>query len=294
MNQLKDFINQLSETCISFLRILFSKIKSSELKQVKAYSSTCYVFGNGPSLAKDIKDNLEYFQDKDIFVVNSYVLTDYFSTTRPTFYCLIDPAYFENSHPNKSTFDLIQRCLKALLEKTTWKMYLVIPNNKSYKRRMKEYFSSNKNIEILPICTTSIGGFEWFRDIAYKHNWGMPAPRTVVIAAIFLPVNLGYKEITVLGIDHSWHKNLYVDENNDLFLMDEHFYEPNPQNLHKIINLKTGQSSTVHEQLRSAARAMESHHLLNEYAKTCGCKIYNASSTSFVDAYKRRKIEFDS
>jgi len=281
------FIETFLMTLKSFFRILFTNIKRSKLKNVKRIEDTCYVFANGPSLKKDIEPHLDFFQNKDVVVLNHFVMSDYFTKIKPRYYFCIDPIFLKDT-PEENITDT----LTNIKNKVNWKMYLLIPNIPHVVKRFIAFYKENVHIEIIPISTITIEGFRCFTHFCYSNNLGMPSPQTVANAAIFIPVNLGYKKIFVWGIDHTWHKNIHVDENNELFIVFDRFYENGEQPKTPIKHSVTSRPLLAHEPFISLARALQSHHLINKYAQKNDCKIYNASSVSLVDAYERTKNIF--
>ena len=51
----------------------------------------------------------------------------------------------------------------------------------------------------------------------------MPFSQNVLVAAIYISLNLGYKNIYLLGADHSWAHDVSVNDDNQLCLNDRHF-----------------------------------------------------------------------
>jgi hypothetical protein len=144
-------------------------------------------------------------------------------------------------------------------------------------------FKDNNNIKVVGFGNYNID-MVWSK-LKYKlfnKNLAMPRVRTVLNAAIFLSVEMGYKEVCVLGLNNDWFKNIFVDKDNVVRIFDTHFYESAENDKMPVIE------GTVHEELISSAIALESHHRINEYAENKGVAIYNASSSSMVDAYKRK------
>ncbi len=108
----------------------------------------------------------------------------------------------------------------------------------------------------------------------------MPRAMNVMCASIFLMINLGYREIYLLGADHSWLESFYVNERNQVILGDKHFY---------------GDQSVVcpyslSKWLQNVSTGFRTHERLSEYANYMGVKVYNATEGSYIDAYERKKI----
>jgi len=120
----------------------------------------------------------------------------------------------------------------------------------------------------------------------------MPQSQNVLVACIFLAVNMGFKEVDVIGADHTWHEQLHVDENNVVHLKQIHFYDDQQQV--KYVPLKKGahieETFRMDEILNTWAKVFFGYLALDRYARSRGCVIYNASELSFVDAFQRRKL----
>jgi hypothetical protein len=252
----------------------------------KATKPVCYALGNGPSLAIDIADKIDFLQTQDVIVVNQFIQTELSKLIKPSFYVLADPAYWIKSKIEE-TSRLVEKTMEEL-NKVEWTMNLFVPaaGFAVVSRKI-----DNPHINVVKFRKANVGSFIMpLAYRAYKKNRAMPKLQTVMNAAVFLAINMGYKEINVLGIEHDWFKNYVLTENNVLQLIDTHFYHPTPENCRDIIDPETGKPITVHKALRAAANALESHHRLNAYARYRRVQIYNLSSTTFVDAYARKKF----
>jgi len=116
----------------------------------------------------------------------------------------------------------------------------------------------------------------------------MPRPHNVMIPSIFIALSLNVKEIALIGIDHSWLKEIYVDEQNNALFFNQHFYD-------KEISAKKfdkyGKTYLkLHEILMTLSKAFESYHILEEYSKTKNIKIYNCTKGSYIDAFERKEF----
>ena len=121
-------------------------------------------------------------------------------------------------------------------------------------------------------------------------NIGMPTPQNVLIPAIFLALKCKFKSIYLIGADHSWHEELVLDENNVLGTYDRHFYDQGA--IKKIIplmaNIKSGETTKVHEQFYALYLVFRSHIFLENYAQNLKAKIHNISKKTWIDAYSRK------
>ena len=91
-----------------------------------------------------------------------------------------------------------------------------------------------------------------------------------MVPAIFTALNLQAKNILLAGVDHSWLKELQVDNENKVLLFNQHFYD-------KEIKAKQFDYMTalwkLHEILYTLGEAFKSYHILKEYADYKQAKI---------------------
>jgi hypothetical protein len=146
----------------------------------------------------------------------------------------------------------------------------------------------NKNINIVYYNRTPIEGFTWFCHLFFKLGLGMPRPHNVILPSLFLTVNLGFKKIVLVGADHSWLLETYVDGNNNVLISQKHFYDENEVKPEGMINNKDG-SRKLHEVLEKWMISFKSYFTLREYAESKGAQILNATPVSFIDAFERIK-----
>ena len=164
-------------------------------------------------------------------------------------------------------------------------MKLVVPYS-AWKECDILYNMHNKNIEVIPIHGILYRGFEKFRNSVYKHGMAMPKGQNVLVPSIFNGINMGYKEIRLYGVDHSWSKTLCVNDNNLVCAIDTHFYDISKVDL-KPYGRINGRYYKLHELLRDFATMFESYQYLRPFADSMGCKIINKTKGSFIDAFER-------
>lgn len=147
----------------------------------------------------------------------------------------------------------------------------------------------NKNIKIIPFHTLQYQGYEKLRFQFYKRGLGSGNYGTVVLNALFIALNLDYKEIFVYGIDHNFFDGLTVTKDNVLCYLDSHFYEkdffskPMMNHFGHILV-----PFTMETFLKEKYSVFMGHRIFNEYANYLGAKIYNCTENSLVDTYERK------
>ena len=118
----------------------------------------------------------------------------------------------------------------------------------------------------------------------------MPQAQNVLVAALFLGMRLGFKNIALLGADHSWHESLVLDENNQVCVRYGYFDNRTPKLAPFTIDGSTGNIFTMGKIFLAIGRMFESYQDIEMYSRHLGVKITNLSSMTCIDAFKRRNI----
>lgn len=279
------FITQCVNTVISVLKVLVQSRFSVSVPKI--HGDKCFVLATGPSLKASFEKKRELFTNTPLICVNSFAIASEFQEFKPMFYVIIDPFFWEGDT------DVIRKTFDSLRTKTAWKLYLFVPQYASKKNVFVELSKKNSNIELRPYNYTVFKGFKTIAHWFYKKNWAMPQSLSVIGPALFLGVNMGFKEVFLVGADHLWHENVHMSEDNILHSKVPHFYE-NGVEVKYVPFYKGGMpekgTQKAHEFFDIWSRTFYSYILINEYAKSRSQKIYNASEVSFVDAFERMKL----
>lgn len=230
------------------------------------------ILANGPSLVNDLENSI--FSEGDFSVVNYFYKSPYFVKIKPAIYVIVDPYFFSNEESYKSIIEVVQWPMKFIVPYYAWKRYRIL-------RCMP-----NPYIEVVPIHGITYRGVNQLRHWIYKHGLAMPKGQNVLVPSIFNGINMGYKEIKLYGVDHSWTRSLCVSEDNHVCAIDTHFYDTEQVALEPYMKCN-GDYYYLHELLRDFATMFESYQLLQCYANYMGCNIINKTKGSFIDAFKR-------
>lgn len=273
------FTIDFKSTIASILRVLLlSSLKTSS--RSKAYTNyqnrrRAIVLANGPSLVESFENEKIQYDDADIFCVNNFYKSVYFHKVKPNYYCIVDGVYFNQINENcrKIGAELVKG-----LKDVNWDMFLVLP---SYvPKSVASIYCSSPYITPLFVNTTSIEGFRFFRHWAYKQQLGMPTCMNVSTLAIMTALNIGHKDIRIFGLDHSWLKCYFVDEDNVFCSKEEHVYQEE-------CKITKFPGTTLVKNLDDFVKALRVHFIIDEYANSIGAKIYNCTKGSYVEAYER-------
>ncbi|MEG1865262.1 MAG: hypothetical protein RR331_00090 [Bacteroides sp.] len=270
------FLTELWQTLLSGVKILLqSKRTATPFKSDRR--EEIVVLGNGPSLRPLIENKRSFFDGKALLAVNYAVLSDYYTDLKPPYYLVVDPIFFSNP-------DHCQRFFDAMAEKTTWELelYLSAPARKSTLWQPK--LVARPNIHVRYFNMTPVEGFRWFTHLAFHQGWGTPRPRNVLIPSIMTALRMPFRTIYVAGADHSWLKEIWVDENNVVMEDLNHFYDQKG-------SVRYESNKHLHDLLLSMHIAFKSYHFIEDYARSIGKKIINVTEGSFIDAFDRKKID---
>ena len=283
------FLEKLFFTLTSLYKVLlFSKYRSDVLK-LKASDKKCYILGNGPSLNQGLSDYSEDIKQAELIAVNFFAISDLYEQLQPKYYVLADPNFFfdepttEMSKKAVTLFDEMQN-------RTIWDLFLLIPYE-AYKY-IAPRLRSNPNIHIIRYNKTSCRKtFLWFDRIVHNNQLAVFSGMNVVAVTSYLAIVIGFKEIHLLGVDHSWLKNYIVGKDNIVYFENPHFYDKSKKNLVPLdneINPITKKACKFHELLMCDVVNFETYHLIEEYAQYKNIKILNRCLDSYIDAFEKK------
>ena len=251
----------------------------------------CVILGNGPSLKESLqsKKNYEFIISKPKFCVNSFPISNEFFKLKPEFLVFMDPFYWAKnlSEPYKS--EIIK--IKENIKKADWDITIIMPK---YAEKWNFFIDiSSKKILVKYINTNTSNESDFNKKvILFKTNQAMPQVQNVLIACLYVGINIGFKNLYIFGADHSWHENLMIDENNILNIKDLHFYDNtdikynkaySEADLSKIFNMCSF--------FEALSKKFYGYMELEKYSKLLGSKIFNASAKSYIDAFEKIKID---
>ncbi len=272
-------------TVLSVLKIL---VQSKLVRKLpSAIGNKCIVLANGPSLKQSLEKHPDFFKQNSLICVNTFAITNEFSQLKPLYYVMLD-SFMWTSKDNAFVNTFI--CLE---EKTTWELYLMVPQYALKYPLFAELQKKNSNIKITSFNYTVFKGFPNIAHWFYKKNLAMPQSWNVSITALFLGVNMGYEEVYLVGADHTWHENLHMSEDNILHTKVSHFYENEKEIKHVPFYIggdPANGTQKAHDFFDIWSRTFYAYWLLNNYALKRNCNIFNASEVSFIDAFKRVKL----
>ena len=149
-------------------------------------------------------------------------------------------------------------------------------------------FSKSPNISLGFYNNVPLWGRDSVVHALYDLGLGMPPAQNVLVTSVFLALRFGYKTIAICGADHSWHETVALDGDNRVCVRDNHFYE-------KFADLRPFSMDGSDENI---FRMDSLFHALGEmfagywkvaaYAERLHAEVWNASSVTYIDAFRRR------
>ncbi len=273
-------ISSLADTLKSLVKIALQSKKCDIVSEAAdSGSSTIIVMGNGPSLADTIADSFDALRNYPTLAVNYAANAEEFYRLKPRYYVMVDPAFFE-AKPNAN----VETLKLNFATRVDWPVTLFIPA----EYRSAFDVTSNPNITLRTINSIGLEGFRWFERMAYSRKWGTPRPRNVLIPSIMVAIWLGFRNIYLVGADHSWMRTLAVNDDNEVVSVQPHFYKDNEHSLKQAKSIFS--TVRLHEVVHSYYVAFKAYFSIKRFADAVGVNIYNSTPHSFIDAFPRRPL----
>jgi len=285
--KIQSFINNLFKTILSLLKIILLTRRVQKLHPADN-KRTCTILGNGPSLLSTLEKKPTFLSDSSLLCVNFFADTDLYEKFQPERYVINAPEIWRKNCAEVYLTNQ-KELFHTISNKTNWTLLLYLPvnarNSEFYKKTISPILVQNENIKVCFFNVTPIEGFKFLIFPLFRRNLGMPRPHNVLIPSLMITINSGFEKIFLLGADHSWLKDIWVDENNAVFLRQRHFYQndPTPKEMHK---RGTG-TRRLHEVLQKFVYTFSGYFILKDYVEKRGVRIINATPGSYIDAFER-------
>lgn len=258
LDSLKKKLGTCKYKIIKFIkRIEFehsNNVKILKSLKNKYENQRCFIIGNGPSLKVEDLDKLK---NEITFGFNRiYYMFDK-TNWRPTFYCSEDIKIIQNSIEEINNLDLKYKFIPLIL-RDDYKIHINLAThfNQIY----------NKDISKMP---------KFSNDICKYIACG----GTVTYSAIQIAAYMGFKEIYLIGVDHSFARykdkngNIIEDKNAKDYFCDEYNKDKDKLNIPRL------DESTL------------AYMKAEEYSRQHGFRIYNATRGGKLEVFER--VNFD-
>lgn len=157
----------------------------------KYKGETCYILGNGPSLAQE--ESLERLADKYVISVNFLFRSAIYDQVKPNYHTLMDPAFFSLSKDTPEEKETLHK-LSTLFSSDTSPILILPYEHKDFIE--KNNIGNEKNIYL--ITRYRIHGA--YRS-KIKISEYLPNIQTVIHAALYAAIDMGFHRIILLGCD---------------------------------------------------------------------------------------------
>ena len=241
------------------------------------------LLGNGPTFAQ-IEEHLEALKNFDFCAVNLSVNTNIFFRLKPKMFVIVDMIFWQQ--PEKEG---IKECWENI-QKIDWDITICIPFN--FPNSMKRTFEKNHFVKVRRYSNNV-----WHPELRvanrlkmwlYKKGWVSPDGTNVSIGAIYASILNGYKEINLLGLEHSWMKDIKVNYKNEVVLINRHYYG----DVEHVWRDYEGNPIKLIDFLASQLQTFTGHMSLRSFADYIGdVRIINRTKDSYIDAYERDTFE---
>lgn len=235
-----------------------------------------HILCTGPSLKHALSELMidRQFMKEDKVCVNYFFRDEVIRELKPTVYCLADPSFFSSN--NMKTFSEIN-------ELVDWDMKLVIPLYGKDKIEVVKSIVTNQHITLVTISALLYSGFEKYRYESWKKGHSVPSFVNISIMASYFALNMGYSEVYLYGVEHTFFENMGVDDKNRLYLTDSHFYGTEKR---FVLNCD-GKQWHIKDWLYDKYLTFLEHERMCGYADFLGATIVNCTENSLIDAYPR-------
>lgn len=240
------------------------------------------VMGNGPSLLDSLPSDPDKLGDFDLLAVNFAPNSQLFFDLKPSQLVLADPHFFHGMESDPKVALLWERVASV-----DWPLSLYLPSSemKAARKLLSKSRKNDMTVTLRPINLTPAEGYAWLRRHLYDSGLAMPRPRNVMIPALMVALREGYRDIRLIGADHSWSRTLWVDDENRVVSVQPHFYPDDEKERQRVASEYAGYH--LHDIYTSLAIAFRSYFDIAAYASALGAKITNATPGSFIDAFPR-------
>lgn len=275
-------IKKIFDSIATFGKVLLLSKRPSASGKVK--DESLIIMGNGPSLRATINEFGDLLKASRTLAVNFAANSQEFAELRPSIYVLADPHFFKVGEKGKSSDPNVER-LWDNISAVSWPLVLYVP----CKCKLRGSIEKNGNITVKRYNLTPGEGLKFIVHWFYRKGLAMPRPRNVLIASIMVALREGYRGIYIVGADHTWSRDLWVDDRNRVISVQKHFYKDNDKEFERVANEYAGYH--LHDILNSLTIAFRSYHQIADYARKIGATITNCTPGSFIDAFPRGDLK---
>lgn len=285
---MKAFIKTAIRSALTLVRVARHAHNPSRLPKIGRSDKPILILGNGPSLEEDVAEVLPRLASVDLMCVGRLAESSLYPALRPRYYVFVDPMWWSEDAPSV-TQTLRANLFERMRTDTQWPMTILAPY--AAAAYFKAVFADVPHLHLSFFNNTPVTGEPWLTTAVYDRGLGMPPAQNVLVACLYLCLHMEYKEIMLLGADHSWHETLALDEQNRVCLRDRHFYDKGVALRPFTMDGSPDKIFTMDALFFALGRMFAGYWQIAAYAKRLGVRIVNASSVTYIDAFPRIPLD---
>lgn len=248
------------------------------------------ILGNGPSLDSELKRLDPSIREKaDLICVNHFPSSDAYTEVQPRFYVTGAPDLWLDDI-DQHFVDDSNKLFTNIAQKTTWDLELFIPFEAKKYKRWQKLLEENEHVHIRYYNNNAVEGFNSINYYTYKRQLGMPRPHNVMIPCLSLSLQPQMESILLLGVGHTFLKEIWVTDDNEVLIHQQHFYDKENSEAKPLDKRGKGKRN-LYELLSKLTLAFYGYHVIKAYADSLNVKVYNGTKGSYIDAFERITIE---
>ena len=253
------------------------------------FKKDAIVLGSGPSMKNSLLKHKDQLKNKTLIAVNHFPKTKEYEELKPEYLVLLSRLFWEYN-PDKEEHGIYVDFYNALIEKTTWPITIYI--DKKASKKAKEIEKLNSNIKFLLFNKNGIEGFDNIIFPIFSTGMASPKCQNVLVASCYLAATMKFRNIFLLGADHSWIEQLRITDNNELSIRQIHYYDNQEEIVYKpYLDSERHTPQPWVNYIYGMYKLFDIYHMINRYAQYKGAKIINSSEYSYIDAFERSEIK---
>lgn len=290
MDKLAHFTKNLGASFLTLVRILVRCKLTGNKYKIDRKEDTLLIMGNGPSM-KELLEDASFrneISSRDVLCVNHFCESDYYTEIKPRLYIHAAPEMYIKE-VNDDLQKRRDKFWNTLVTDTQWEMDFFIPHAAKKNGFWLKMVQTNSNIRVRYYNLVAQEGFPALKHWVYNNGLGTPRVHNIIGYSLTNMIRVGYKEIYLTGVEHSWLNMISVTEDNIALVGQPHFYNPESK---PAVMYKGGTGTRkLHEILHKFYLAFKGYWDIKGYAETKDVEIYNLTKGSFVDAFPRREVQ---
>lgn len=248
---------------------------------------TLYILSGGPSLRQQLDEHGAFLAQQDTLCCKGMSMSREYVNIRPKYYTYEATCLINQEKLHQAVRTEVAMTFKDIVEKTNWEMVLFLPEYAQQNNELIKYIQSNPFIKIKYFSTFCYEGYDVLKHKLIKAQLAGFPNYNSLIGEIKLGIWLGYERMYLLGADHDFLPPVFVDDENNIFYSNNHFYDSEKQKPIILVG-EDGTKLTYVQYLDFNAKIFNEYWEIAKFAKRESIAIYNATRGSFIDAFERR------